>query len=223
MPQPDIGHTQFVAQPGFLIRKKPVEFGLVDKPMLIAPQKDTVSRQQPPLILVLCRQMPQIDAPAFESQQRLIQIANQPHDLAQRFAFDDRSVGKSQARSRQAQFDELLGHLLGRLHVARLLALHDTVEGRLGDVDAAIFDERTHVPEHERQQQRADVAAVDIGVSHENDFAIPPLTGVFELTAGRDADGLENGGNLFVVENLHQLGFFDVENLSTQRKDGLGV
>jgi hypothetical protein len=51
------------------------------------------------------------------------------------------------------------------LHEVALLAADlDPVERRLGDVDVARVDQPLHVTEQERQDQRADVGAVDVGV-----------------------------------------------------------
>ena len=54
-------------------------------------------------------------------------------------------------------------------------------------------------------------------------FAVAALGGVFQLAPGRDADGLENRRDLFVVEHLDELRLFDVEDLPAQGQDGLGV
>ena len=50
------------------------------------------------------------------------------------------------------------------LQVDLLLADLGGVQRRLGDEDVAVLDERLHLAEEEREQQRADVAAVDVGV-----------------------------------------------------------
>ena len=48
----------------------------------------------------------------------------------------------------------------------------------------ALLDERTHEAEEEGQQQRADMAAVDIGIRHDDDLAVPEL---FEIKLVADA------------------------------------
>jgi hypothetical protein len=50
------------------------------------------------------------------------------------------------------------------LEVQLGLALLDLVERRLRDIDVAVLEQLVEVPEEERQEQRPDVAAVDIGV-----------------------------------------------------------
>ena len=64
------------------------------------------------------------------------------------------------------------------------LAARDFVERRLRDVDMAHFDEFMHLPVEERQQQRADVRAVDVGVGHDDDLVVAKLVEL-ELIACR--------------------------------------
>src|SRR6266704_2519402 len=61
--------------------------------------------------------------------------------------------------------------------VAEGLALLNQVEGRLRDIDVTAFDELVHLPIEERQQQGANVGAVHIGISHDDDLAITQLGG----------------------------------------------
>jgi hypothetical protein len=58
------------------------------------------------------------------------------------------------------------------------------VERRLRDVDVAALDQLRHLPVEERQQQRADVRAVDVGVGHDDDAVVAQLVEV-ELVACR--------------------------------------
>ena len=51
----------------------------------------------------------------------------------------------------------------------------DLVERGLSDVDAVLLDEFGHLAEEESQQQRADVAAVDVGVGHDDDLLVAQL------------------------------------------------
>ncbi len=55
-----------------------------------------------------------------------------------------------------------------------LLAL-DEVERRAGDVDFALLHELRHLAVEEREQQRADVRAVHVGVGHDDDPAVAQL------------------------------------------------
>ena len=63
------------------------------------------------------------------------------------------------------------------LDVLLELALLDPVQRRLRDVDVAALDQLRHVAEEEREQQRADVRAVHVGVGHQDDLAVAQLGG----------------------------------------------
>ena len=59
--------------------------------------------------------------------------------------------------------EAILGVIVFQVH---LLLLHiGGIQRRLGDVDVAVLDERAHLAEEEGEQQGADVAAVDVGIT----------------------------------------------------------
>ncbi len=58
------------------------------------------------------------------------------------------------------------------------LAARDFVERRLRDEEMAAVDELAHLAIEEREQQRADVRAVDIRVGHDDDLVVAQLVGV---------------------------------------------
>ena len=64
------------------------------------------------------------------------------------------------------------------LQVEVLLALAHAIERRLRDVEVALLDDLRHLAEEERQQQRADVRAVDVGVGHQDDLVVAELADV---------------------------------------------
>ena len=101
-----------------------------------------------------------------------------------------------------------------------LLALADLVEWRLGDVDVAVLDERLHVAVEEREEQRADVGAVDIRISHDDDLAVTALREV-EVLADARAEGRDHRADLGIGEDLVESCLLDVEDLAAQRQDGL--
>ena len=61
------------------------------------------------------------------------------------------------------------------LDVLLRLALLDRIQRRLRNVHVAALDQFLHVAEEERQQQRADVRAVHVGVGHQDDLAVAQL------------------------------------------------
>ena len=76
------------------------------------------------------------------------------------------------------------------LEVGLRLAARDLVERRLGDVEVALLDQLRHLPVEERQQQRADVGAVDVGVRHDDDLVVAQL---FEVEVVAADAGAERG------------------------------
>jgi len=68
------------------------------------------------------------------------------------------------------------------------------------------------------EQQRADVAAVDVGVGHQNNLVIAELAGVEIVFADAGAERGDDGANFFVAEHLVVARFFDVENLPLSGK-----
>ena len=99
-------------------------------------------------------------------------------------------------------------------------ALH-AIERRLGDIDVSALDQLAHVAEEKRQQQRADVAAVDVRVGHQNHFVVAELVGVEIVFADAGAKRGDDAANFFVAQHLVVAGFFDVENFAFERQDGL--
>ena len=108
------------------------------------------------------------------------------------------------------------------LEVDLLLAHQRRVQRRLGHVDEAALDERLHLAEEERQQQRADVAAVDVGVGQQDHLVVADLVDV-ELLGQAGADGRDQRLDLGVLEHLVDTGPLDVEDLAPDGEDGLGV
>src|SRR5581483_6946468 len=93
---------------------------------------------------------------------------------------------------------------------------------RLGDVHVAFLDQRAHLAVEERQQQGADVRAVDVGVGHDDDLVVAQLREV-EVVAEPRAERGDHRANLFVGEHLVDARLLDVEDLPAQRQDRLRV
>ncbi len=82
------------------------------------------------------------------------------------------------------------------LDVDLLLAALDLVERRLRDVDVAALDQLGHLAVEERQQQRADMRAVDVGIRHDDDAVIAQLVGVEVIAADAAAERRNQGAHL---------------------------
>ena len=61
--------------------------------------------------------------------------------------------------------DILIALLIGKC-IPHLLAAADLKQRRLCDTNMTMFDQRTHKTEKESEQQCSDMAAVDIGIGH---------------------------------------------------------
>jgi hypothetical protein len=62
------------------------------------------------------------------------------------------------------------------------------IERRLGDVEIAPSISSRHLAVEERQQQRADVRTVHVGVGHDDDFVVARLVDVELIAADAGAD-----------------------------------
>ena len=76
------------------------------------------------------------------------------------------------------------------------------------------------LPVEEREQQRADVGAVDVGVRHDDDLVVAELLDV-EVVADSAADGGDERLHFLVLEHLVEPGALDVEDLAADRQDRL--
>ena len=78
----------------------------------------------------------------------------------------------------EAEGEELLRELAVRQDVLDLLLALDLVERRLREIDVALLDELGHLAVEEREEQRPDVRAVDIGIGHDHDLVVARLRDV---------------------------------------------
>src|SRR5438067_692729 len=99
-------------------------------------------------------------------------------------------------------------------------ALGNLEQGRLRHVEVALVDHRGKVAEEKGEQQRADVAAVDVGVGHGHDPVIAHLFDV-EVVADSRTHGGDQVANLVRREHLVEARLLDVEDLAAQWKDRL--
>jgi hypothetical protein len=74
------------------------------------------------------------------------------------------------------------------LDVDLLLAALDLVERRLGDVHVPALDQLGHLPVEKGQQQRPDMAAVDVRIAHEHDAVVSQVVDVEVVLADAGAE-----------------------------------
>ncbi len=200
-----------------------VEVFFDEEPMLVLADEDSEAGQAAVRGQVMRGDVTQVDAAPFHRFERVGQATDQRDQLVQTLGFDASAVFENDDALVEADVDQLTHHLFVGLDVADFAALLDFEERRLSDVDAAVLDQLAEVAENERQQQRANVAAVDVGIGHQNELAIATLLDIFEFGTGGHADGFEDVRDLGVVEHLREDRFFDVQNFAAQRENCLRV
>ncbi len=142
-------------------------------------------------------------------------------EFAERLATDRLRAGRrQQRRAVECVTQHVLVQFVVVLQVALVPAVPDLVERRLGDVDVTAFDQIGHLPVEEREQQRADVAAVDVGVGHHDDAVIAQLADVV-VRADVGAQRGDQRGDLLRRDQLVEARLLDVEHLAAQRQDRL--
>ena len=98
--------------------------------------------------------------------------------------------------------DELVA-MLEVARVDRLGAVGDLEQRRHGEEQVPVLDQRRHLLIEERDQQRGDVRAVDVGVGHDDD-ALVAQVGVVVLGAGADAERQDEIGEQLVLRQLRR-------------------
>ncbi len=85
----------------------------------------------------------------------------------------------------------------------------------------ATVDDFAHLPVEEREQQGADVGAVDVGICHDDDLVIAQLVGAEFVGADAGAERGDQGADLLGREHLVHPRALDVENFPAQRQHRL--
>ena len=98
--------------------------------------------------------------------------------------------------------------------------LLDTENRRAGDVDIAAVDQFGHIAIEEREQQDADMGAVDIRIGHDDDAMVTRLVGI-EILADIGADRRDQRTDRVAGKRTVKARAFDIEDLASQRKNCL--
>ena len=192
--------------------------------MLFPSQKNAVPRKLSIISSVLGHQPPEIHSPPLERLQRFLEHVEQPDHRFQRVTFQRLPFLEFDMAALGTQLNQLGHHLFVCLHITRFLATLDhTVQRRLRDIDTPPLDQGLHVSIQEGQQQGSNVAAVHVGVGHQDDLAVAPLGNIVELGTRRNPDRLEDVRDFLVLQNLGLAGFLHVEDLAAKRQDGLDI
>ena len=83
-------------------------------------------------------------------------------------------------------------------------------------------DQLVHLTIEKAQQQRPDVAPIDIRIRHDDDLVIPPLR---QILIGTDPgpDGLDHRLHFLVGKNLVFAALVSIDDFSPQRQDRLVI
>ena len=84
-----------------------------------------------------------------------------------------------------------------------------------------LLNQLFHVPEEEREQQRADMGSIHIRVCHDDDFVIPELRRIEIVFANTGAHGGNQRPNFLMAQHSVVACFFDVEDLTLKRQNRL--
>src|SRR5690606_19561613 len=96
----------------------------------------------------------------------------------------------------------------------------NTVERRFGKIDIPTFDNFPHITEEERQKQRCNVATVNVGIGHDDNFVIAKPIDI-KLLANTHAESLDHSDNFFIREHLIESCALSIKNLTTEWQDSL--
>ena len=107
------------------------------------------------------------------------------------------------------------------LEVLLLLTNLRFVQRWLRDVDVAALNEIGHLAIEEREQKRADVCTVDVGIGHDDDAVVAQLLDVVIVLAKACAHRRDERNDLLGRDDLIEARFFNVQHLAAQRQNRL--
>ena len=158
---------------------------------------------------------------AVQAAQQIADGARVLDQLAQIVAGAHFAGRQPQRRVFEAGVDQIILQRALVLEILLGLAARDFVERRLGDVEMAAVDDLAHLPVEERQQQRADMGAVDVGVRHDDDLVIAQLVDGEFVGADAGAERGDQRADLLGRQHLVHARAFDIEDFAAQRQHGL--
>ena len=97
--------------------------------------------------------------------------------------------------------------------VSAFVALFDFEKRRLGDVDVSAFDDLGHLTEEKREQKRANVGSVDVGIGHDDDLVIAQFF-EFEIVADARTESAKDDVDRLRIDDFVESCLFDVQDLT---------
>lgn len=117
--------------------------------------------------------------------------------------------------------DQVVLHRGLILEVDLGLATRHFVQGRLRDIEVAVLDQLRHLTVEEREQQRADVRAVNIRIGHDDDLVVAQFIDVEFIAANSCAERHNKVTDFLTAQHPVKPGAFDVQDLTFQGQDRL--
>src|SRR6266850_2456630 len=122
------------------------------------------------------------------------------------------------------------GHPRGQEEVLELAVVHQILldlallhleQRRLRDEEVARLDDRVHVPEEEREEERPDVGPIHVGVGHQDDLVVAQLGEIELFRPDPGAHGRDEQPDFIVGQDLVVARLLRVDDLAAQREDRL--
>ena len=96
----------------------------------------------------------------------------------------------------------------------------NAVQRRNRRIHSSLFDQRSHVPEEQCEQQSANMRPINISIRHHDDLRIPSRVNI-KAPPRASAYHLNNGRALGIRQHVRGGGFLHIQNLATNGKQGL--
>ena len=159
----------------------------------------------------------------WERFQNALHLAGQINDAGEVCTDDFLTITLPQHRALDTLFDKVFLHRALVFEVHFGLAARHFVKWRLCDIKVPVFDQLGHLAVKERQQQRANVRTVDVRVRHDDDLMIAQFGNVEFIPANAGAQRHNEVANFLASQHAVKPRAFDVQNLTLQRQDRLGL
>src|SRR5262249_16176814 len=125
---------------------------------------------------------------ALEAVQQPVEPRDHLDELLERRARQRRRALPAQREVLGTELDQVVLERGLVLQILLCAAALQAVERRLRDEQMPALDDLLEVPVEEREQERPDVRAVDVGVAHEDDRVVAQLLYVLVLAADAGAE-----------------------------------
>ena len=179
-----------------------------------------VDRQLARLFIPSAGMVAQAHAPALKRHQGILQPRERAAELLHRFAGNRPAIARIKHPFSEPLIEELRLHFVFGLNVVDVLFVAHAKQRRLGNIHMPRGHELVHLPVEKRQQQRANVRAVNVGVGHDNDLVIPAFAQI-GLVANPGANRRDDAAHLLVGEDLVLPALVGIDDLAPQRQDCL--